>query len=342
MKLFAKGLCLSATMVALAVVLGLAVAVTDASAGWYSIFMLLPVLGNVNIPTHYAQQFSTNIGLLLQQKGSKLRGTVTEATYIGEQASPVDQIGAVEMQEVTQRFGPMPRVDAATDRRWVFPTDYDLPQLIDSFDKLRLLTDPESSYVMNAVMGAGRQIDRNIIRAFTGTAKTGKTGSTSTSFTAGNEVDVSLGSSNSKLTVAKLIEVKRLARANFVDFDMEEAYVGLTAADEANLFNEVQVVSEDFNRQDKPVFQEGRLVRFLGFTFVYCELIETVAAGTNEVNVPMWVKSGMHLGIWSDIYTSISQRNDLQGEPWQAYVKLSIGATRIEENKVYNIESYRA
>jgi hypothetical protein len=38
----------------------------------------------------------------------------------------------------------------------------------------------------------------------------------------------------------------------------------------------------------------------------------------------------------------VSVRNDLQGEPWQLYVKGSFGATRIDEKKVFNIESYRA
>lgn len=74
-------------------------------------------------------------------KDSRLRGLVTEGQYIGEQASPVDQLDAVEMQSVDGRFQAMPRVDADTTRRWVTPQDFDLPQMIDSFDKLRLLTD---------------------------------------------------------------------------------------------------------------------------------------------------------------------------------------------------------
>ena len=97
---------------------------------------------SVNTPTHYVQQYSTNVNLLLQQKGSKLRGAVTMGSYVGKQASPVDQIGSITAQRVTSRFAPMGRVDAPTDRRWVFPIDFDLPQLIDHFDKLRLITDP--------------------------------------------------------------------------------------------------------------------------------------------------------------------------------------------------------
>lgn len=297
---------------------------------------------SVNIPDHYTISFSTNIMLLLQQKGSMLRGTVTQGSYTGKQASPVDQIGKVEMQEVTNRFAPMGRVDAAVDRRWVTPVDYDLPQQIDTFDKLRLLTDPESSYTQNAVYAAGRILDTVILRATTASAKTGEQGATSTVFTATNEVDVAVGGANSRINVAKLLGVKELMRANFVDFDMDEIYMPLTAKDESALLNEIQIISSDFNGGERPVLKDGKMQRFLGINFVYCELAESVMAGTNEVTVPVWAKSGMHLGIWNDIQSEISRRNDVRGIPWQSYVTLTCGATRIEENKVYAIESYRA
>lgn len=296
---------------------------------------------SVNLPTHYVQQYSTNINLLLQQKGSKLRGAVTTGSHVGKQASPVDQIGKIEMQSVNSRFAPMGRVDAPTDRRWVYPSDFDLPQLIDSFDKLRLITDPASAYVNNAVMAAGRQFDRLICSAFTGTAKTGESGGTSTSFDSGNEVDVAVGGTNSKLNVAKIKAVKEIMMANHIDFDMEEAYIGITAADHASLLNEIQVISGDFNG-GAPVLRDGKIDSFLGFRFIHCELIETALAGSNEVTLPVWVKSGMYLGMWNDIQNSVSKRNDLQGEPWQLYTIMTSGATRLEEDKVYAIESYRA
>ncbi len=297
---------------------------------------------SLNIPDHYTISFSTNIMLTLQQKGSKLRGTVTEGSYTGKQASPVDQIGKVEMSQVVGRFQPMERTDAAVDRRWVYPTDYDIKQSIDTFDKLRLLTDPESSYTQNAVFAAGRKIDTAILQATTATAKTGEQGATSTSFTAGNEVDVAVGGANSRLNVAKLLEVKEKMQANFVDFDMEEIYCPMTAKDNSSLLNEVQIISSDFNGGDKPVLKEGRVDRFLGINFVHCELTETVMAGTNEVTVPVYTKSGMHLGMWYDIQTEIYRDFTLRGVPWASYVLVSMGATRIEENKVYAIESYRA
>lgn len=290
----------------------------------------------------YGRQYATNVQILLQQKGSKLAGAVDTGSYTGDQASPVDQIGAIEASVVTTRFADMPRTDAPTARRWVFPTDYDVNQLIDKFDKLRLLSDPQSKYVTNAMLGLGRKKDLEICQAFTGTAKTGVNGGTSTIFTAANEVDVATGGANSRLNVAKIRAVKELMMANHVDFDMEEAYIGITAKDHSALLNEIQIISSDFRGGDAPVLQSGKVTEFLGFRFIHCELIETALAGTNEVTLPVWVKSGMHLGMWNDITTDVSERKDLRGLPWQAYAYMTCGATRLEENKVYAIESYRA
>lgn len=294
---------------------------------------------SVNIPTHYVSQFSSNVQLLLQQKGSRLRGTVMSGQHQGKQASPVDQFGSIEMQSVTGRFNPMSRVDAATDRRWVFPNDYDLPQLIDSFDKLRLLTDPNSSYVQNAVNAAGRQIDRLILAAAIGTAKTGEQGGTSTVLPTAQKIAVNFGASaDVGMTVAKMREAKRLLMAADVDLESDELYMPLSATQHDNLLSEVQIISSDFNGGDKPVLKEGKITRFLGINIIHTELAAAAAQqSSGDVLIPCYAKSGLYLGVWEDIQTSISKRNDLQGEPWQAYVKLTVGATRLEEEKVVQI-----
>lgn len=290
---------------------------------------------SVNLPNHYAQQFATNIELLLQQKDSRLRSLVTQGSYIGEQASPVDQFDSIEMQSVTGRFEAMGRVDADTDRRWVLPLDFDLPQLIDSFDKLRLLTDPSSIYVQNAVAAAKRKMDDVIIDAMFGTAKTGKSGSTSTTFPSGQQVLVNEGASgNTGLTVAKLRAARKLLRAAEVDLDMDPITVVVTAVQEDNLLAEAQVISLDYN--DKPVLVDGKLKSFLGMNFVHSERLDV--DGSSYRRVPVFAKSGMHLGIWNDMRTDISQRKDLKGLPWQSYVYMTIGATRLEEQKIVEIK----
>jgi hypothetical protein len=243
---------------------------------------------SANIPNHFAQQYATNVELLLQQKDSRLRSLVTSGQYIGEQASPVDQIDAVEMQSVVGRFEAMPRVDADMARRWVQPLDFDLPQMIDSYDKLRLLTDPQSVYVQNAVNAAKRKMDDVIIDAFFGAAKTGKTGSSSTDFPGGQVVAVNQGASgNTGLTVAKLREARRLLRAAEVDLDMDPITVVVTSKQEDNLLAEAQVISMDYN--DRPVLADGRLKSFLGMNFVHSERLDVNCSSYRLV--PVFAKS---------------------------------------------------
>lgn len=291
---------------------------------------------SINLPSLFVSQFAMNVQLLLQQKESRLRGKITSGSYRGKQASPVDQIGAIAMQPIAGRFAPIGRVDALVDRRWVTPSDFDLPQLIDEFDKLKMLIDPQSSYVLNAHQAANRQIDDIIIASFFGTALTGETGTVMTNPLAGNVVPVNQGAaSNTNLTVAKLRAAKKKLRAAEVDLETDPVTVVVSAEQEDSLMAEAQVISLDYN--DRPVLVEGRIMRFLGMDFVHSERLPTVAGQPTQRRVPCFAKSGMHVGIWNDITTNVTQRTDLSSQPWQAYVKLSAGATRLEEKKFVEI-----
>lgn len=297
---------------------------------------------SVNITTFYVQEYARILNELVQQKDSRLRKACTEQRYEGKAGSPVEQVGAIAMQAVTSRYQPMGRVDAPTDRRWVYPSDFDLPQLLDSFDKLRLLVDPKSKFVQNAHFAANRQIDDLIISAMFGTSKTGETGQNSITIPSTQVVSVQQGASSpTGLTVAKLREALRILRANEAIPDNDEpadVYCVAGAKQLDNLLAEVQVVSSDFNG-GQPVLKEGRVQRFLGVEFIHSERLPT---GTDDqsgtsTKVGLWQKEGMHFGIWNDITTDVAQRKDLQGLPWQAYVYMTAGATRLEEKRLVQI-----
>lgn len=296
---------------------------------------------NNQIPNFYVYQFSSNIQLKLQQKGSVLRPCVMTGSHVGSQASPVDQFAPVVANKVVGRFNPMPRTDGATDRRWVFPQDYDLNQQLDAFDKLRLLIDPMSSYVQNAVYALGRSMDMEILTGITGANFTGQLGATSVSLGGAQVISVQQGATSpTNLTVAKLRAAKKILMQNFaIDFnDRPEIYCAINAVNHDTLLAEMQVISTDFNEQ--PVLGgDGFVQRFMGINFVHTELLSTGTddqAGTSTAT-PLWIKSGVYCGIWDDVMSKISQRDDLQGLPYQAYVKGTFGATRLEEKKVVQI-----
>lgn len=296
------------------------------------------------IPTWQVQQYSSNISMLLQQKDSRFGSKVANGSYMGKAASVVDQVGAIEMQAVTSRFAPMGRVDASTDRRWIYPSDFDLPQLADKFDQLRTINDPKSVWATNAAQAINRKKDTLILNSFFADAKTGESGGTTTSFTAGNVIGVNTGGTDSKLNVAKLRAGLLILQQNEVDPD-EPVYVAGAAQDHDALLNEIQIINKDYNLG--AVVVKGKIQEVLGIQFVWSELVTSLLSGTDDqagssAALPMWVPSGMHFGTWSEgTTTAVTQREDLQGRPYQIYSTLTAGATRVDEKKVVKIWSQR-
>lgn len=293
-----------------------------------------------SVPNHYGQQFASTVQLLLQQKGSVLMpGVTVGGGHKGEQVSPVDQYAPVVANTVVGRYNPMPNTEPTNNRRWVLPVDKDLNQLIDSFDMLRLLVDPKSKYVENARNAIGRAMDEEIIDKCFGTNQTGKSGTTAQAFGTNQSVSVIQGAAAaSNLTLAKLKYAKRILRANNVNFAEEEVYCAINAANYDSLMAEIEVVNSDFNGGRSPLY-EDKLEQYLGVKFINTELLTTGTddqSGTSTMT-PLWCKSGLYLGMWDSMTTDISKRNDLQGVPWQAYLKATFGATRLEEAKVVRI-----
>ena len=290
----------------------------------------------------FTTQFSTNLELKLQQMGSKLRGKVREGFHVGKQASPINQIGAVQLKAPAGRFAPLGRIDASFTRRWVFPQDGELPQLIDTFDELRTIVDVKSEYSTNAAMAVGRAWDDCLITAAFGTSQIGTDagGLSPESFNANTTVGntgfgvvSTFGSTAaSGLTVAKLIETKRTFRHYHVDIESDPLTIVIGSQQESDLLNQVQVVSTEFN--DRPVLTDGKLTRFLGFDIVYSERLNY---GSNLRQVIAFAKSGMYLGIWKDMTNFVDIRADLSGRPYQIMTQTSFGATRTQPGKVVQI-----
>lgn len=297
----------------------------------------------VNIPNHFVEQYTTNVAHLLQIQGGKMRPLVTEGSYKGEGGAAVDQYGAVEMNEVVSRFQPMTRVDAAVDRRWVYPVDYSLPQMVDNFDKLRLMVDPQGALAQAAIKGAGRKMDEVIFDAFFADAKTGKQGGTTTAFnTTDHRVDAAVGAAaDTGLNVDKILQAIRLLEDNDVDTEMEMPVMAITPKQHENLKRQTQVINSDyFTKGGGPIFAgDGRITEFAGVKIVVSRLVPSNASYRL---CPMWVPSGMHLGVWSDVKARIDQRADIEGVPFQLYTSMTVGATRLEEGRVIQIECTEA
>lgn len=281
------------------------------------------------VTTAFVQQYSSNVSLLLQQRGSKLRDCVTVGSYTGKAAKAVEQIGSVTAQARTSRHADTPLISTPHDARWVFPSDYEWADMIDDQDKLRMLIDPTSPYAMNGAYALGRAVDDLIISAALGTSMTGENGSTSTAFATATQ-QIAVGGTG--LTVAKLRQARRILMTNEVDVMADPLYIAVTAVQLDELLGTTEVTSSDYNTVKTLV--SGEIDTFLGFKFIQCERLGTDGSGDRRCIA--WAKSGLHLGMWNDINTKISERAD-KSYATQVYVKGTFGATRTEEKKVVEI-----
>ena len=291
---------------------------------------------SVQITTAFVEQYKANVYHLVQQKGSKLRGTVRTESITGKNAF-FDQIGAVTAQRRTSRHGDTPRMDTPHARRRVSVFDYEWADLIDDQDKIRMLLDPASVYTEAAMMSLGRAIDDEILSAIDATAYTGESGSTQTSFDTNMVVDIQtvwpgVSAADTGLNLAKLIEARKLLGANDVDPD-EEVFVVVNARQISSLLKDERVVSGDYNAALPLV--SGKVSMVGGCTLVPCNRIGLDA--NSDDKVPFYTRSGMLLALGADMMARISERDD-KSYATQVYAKMSVGATRMEEKRVGFIE----
>ncbi len=291
----------------------------------------MPTLDN-GIDTALVKQFDKNVEILSQQKGSRLRGSVRLKTDVVGEDTYIDQIGKTSAVKRTSRNGDTPLVNTKWARRKISMVDYDWADLIDRADKLKMLADPTSEYVVNAAFALGRAMDSEVIEKAFSTAITGKEGGNSVSFPGGNVVPVGAAG----MTLAKLLAAKEILDANDVDPD-EPRYVALGSKQIQDMLKIDEFISADFNTVKALVAGARLPFAFMGFTFIPISntLLETDSDDYRRVIC--WAKNGLGLAIAKDIMTDVDRRKD-KNLSIQVFASISVGASRVDEDKVVEIK----
>ena len=281
---------------------------------------------STQITTAFVEQYKSNVLHLAQQKGSRLRNAVRVEMVTGKSAF-FERIGSTAAEKRTSRHSDTPRMDTPHSRRKVSLDDYDWADLIDQEDKVRMLISPQSEYAIAGANAMGRAMDTAIIDAATGTAYSGAAGGTSVSLPSGQKV----AHSSADLSVAKLRSAKKILDAAEVDPD-EERFLVCSAEQIDALLAETEVTSSDFNTIKTLV--QGEIDTFMGFKFIRSERLNTDSTPSRQVLE--FAKSAIGLAIGADISTKISERAD-KNYATQVFLSMTIGATRIEEEKMVEI-----
>lgn len=275
------------------------------------------------------QEYSTNLALLSQQMTPKLANYVVKQQATGAKAfRMLSQIDKTSASLRTTSAKPAMNIDINHDGRWVYPQVYDWGKVVDDIDLMQTNIQPQGAYVRSAVAALNRQDDDLFLAAFFGTAQSGETGATATSFTSGNSIAIAFGT-----IVQRMREAQRILLANDVDLDMEPVYMAVSPKEHDLLLAETTVTSGDYN--NKLVLVEGKVKNFLGMNIVISNRLPL--NGSGERRLPVWVPSGMGCGVWKEINGVIRKRPDLQGDPDYVEASMSKGYTRLEEAKCVEI-----
>jgi len=281
---------------------------------------------STQITTAFVNQFSANVQMLSQQMGSLLRNAVDTESVNGEKAF-FDQVGQAAAVLRTSRHADTPLVETPHTRRMVTMSDYEYADLIDDSDKVRLLVDPTSTYSRAAAAAMGRAMDDIIITAALGTSQTGKDGSTSTALPAGQKI----AHGSAGLTIAKLVSAKELLDAASVDPSIPR-HIIVSPKQISDLLNNTTVTSSDFNTVK--ALAQGEINSFVGFNFIVSNRLNTDSNSDRQVIA--FAQDGMKLAVGKEPAARIDERAD-KSYSTQVYYCQTIGATRMEEEKVVEI-----
>jgi hypothetical protein len=284
---------------------------------------------STQITTAFVEQYSSNIQMLSQQKGSLLRDKVRLESVVGKNAF-FDQVGSVTATVRSSRHSDTPQADTPHSRRRVSLVDYEFADLIDDLDKVRMLVDPTSSYALAAAYAMGRAMDDAIIAAATGSANTGVAGGTSVALPAGQII---AEAGTGRMTIAKLRQAKEILDLSDIDPSLPRCIV-VGPKQITDLLGTTEVTSSDYNVVK--ALASGEVNSFLGFNFV---VSNRLAESTSIRDCIAFVNDGITLAVGKDVTARIDERAD-KGYATQVYYSAAFGATRMEEDKVVKIQAY--
>lgn len=275
----------------------------------------------------FKNEYHDVLQLLVQQKDTRLRGTVMiDMDFTGEQKF-YDQLGQTAVVARTTRNQDTPVIDPDHDKRKVLGTDYLHAYLLDTDDEISMAVNPNTGYVTTQARAFARNTDKVIYTALLGNAYSGKAGTTA------NAIDTTVTCAGG-MTVDKLLEIKLALDLNNVDPD-DPRYFACTAYEIRDLLNLTEVKSSDYNTVK--ALAAGEIDSFCGFKFIVLpptSVTNGIITRTANVNYcAAYTYSSLMLAFKRDLQSRITEEStkNFSTQFWAAH---TLGAVRLQEEKV--------
>ncbi len=307
------------------------------------------------IDVAFVEKYTNVILLLSQQKDSRLLTTCQTETVIGRSFYG-ERVGATAGEDVDERHGDTPLISTPHSRRKGTLIDWDWADLVDDMDKIRMLIDPTSTYIQNAIAAANRRKDQHIYDALGGVALAGQSGGTTINNYDADECRLidsdgtvaAAGSDHTAatataLTISKLLTCKQLLDEGDIDPERQRYFV-TNPFNLNQLLNLTEVKNSDYNTVK--ALAMGKIDTFMGFKFIMLQnfidatkghLRDTEVETAGEaVECYAWAQDAIKLGVGKEIKTRVTEESTKRYAV-QAYLWMSMGATRVEGPAVVEI-----
>ncbi|WP_447716873.1 phage capsid protein [Pluralibacter gergoviae] len=289
------------------------------------------------ITAAFVTQFHDSFEIASQQKDSRLQGAVHDRGRITGASFTINDMGTIEMNQITTRFGDTVWDLPEAGTRNALMADYGVFVPVEKRDLRKLIADPQGPYLQLTLSAANRKKDDVIYRGLLDPVmrKTSNTGAFAAVPLPAEQKIVAGGTG---MTKAKLIAAKAMFRRNECDEQNgEELYITYNADMLTQILSDTTLTSADF--MAVKMLQEGAVSgNWLGFKWLaYEKLDSTAAEDVTTKTAAAWCKSAVHFGTGEDYNVDIGPRRD-KNNTIQISVDASYGAGRANEKKVVAID----
>lgn len=304
-----------------------------------------------NVPNSFQVTFQNNLEMVLNQHQNPLEAAVVQQDESGtEKVKVKDLVGNNAAFEADERHGDTQHNNTSFDGVWLAkPNELYDSDLVDNADQLATRIGLQSATTLTIAATIRRARIQRFLEGFYGPIISGKSGTVSTNFPAGNVIDAAVGgAAATKMNVAKLLAADQLLSENYVDTDMAEKWMILTAQDNKALLTEVPVASSDFKGSYQGEVVRGKLKSLLGWNFVHLELdnplLDTIpdlaTDGSSQRLTPFWVKGGLVANNWQRLRTMVDRLPGKLGSI-QVFGGTTVAATRTQAGMCGQIENVK-
>ena len=291
-------------------------------------------MSNASINQSYVDGFRDVLRHLSQQKMSKLRG-YTDYFSPSAETGNWDRLSSGEMAAKTRKQA-TPETGRVWTRRIAVASPYNDSEITEVEDPSMMIIDPNSNLVQSMAMAAGRKIDDVIIGAALGGAlnsvrnSDGTNAPTTVTLPAGQVVGTGYAQG---ISFDYVTQVQQKFMENDIDPDVPKVFV-VGPLQVRELMNLTEQTSADYV-QAQALQSYGIVPNWLGFTWINSTRLPSPLASQRDCFAMTYDAVGLHM---PEDLTTFVERDPSLSYAWRPYCQMTLGAVRVEDEKVVKLE----